>query len=128
AVDDTLLPFGGERTGKAQECGEDDRDPEQSLRRELGRVARKNEVEHDEGGEHEEQHRRQCVACSELEQEVFPRKRADVGEIHHASASFDEAKPSMRAGSCVATTNAECGSACSSSRSSSAAPSSSSAL
>ena len=106
-VDDALLPLGGERARETEERGEDDRDPEQPLRRELGRVARQDEVEHDERGEDEEQHRRQRVAGAQLEEQVLARERADVGQVHHASASFDVASRSMRAGSCVATTNAQ---------------------
>ena len=61
----------------------------------------------------------------ELVEDAYQRKRTDVGEVHHASASFDVAKRSMRPGSCVETRNAQLGRRSSSSRSSSAAPSSS---
>ena len=68
--------------------------------------AGQDEVEDDERREDEEEHRRQRVARAQLEQEVLARERSDVGEVVHASASFEVARRSMRAGSCVATTKA----------------------
>ena len=84
---------------EAEQRGEDDRDPEQPGRRELGGIAGKGEVEDDQRREDEEQHRRQRVSRPQLEQKIFARERTDVGEVHHASASFDVAKRSMRPGS-----------------------------
>src|SRR5579864_4248584 len=82
------------------------------------------EVEDDEHGDDEQQHRRQRVARPQLEQKVLARQRAYVGEVVHASASLVVASASSRAGSCVATT---CVRSSRSTSSSSVAPDSSSA-
>src|SRR5205823_11640310 len=74
----------------------------------------------DEHGDDEQQHRRQRVARTQLEQEVLARERSNVGEVVHASASCVVAKRSVRAGSCVETTkvrSARSSSSCVSSRS-----------
>ena len=53
-------------------------------------------MEYDQRGENEEQHRRQRVSRPQFEQKILARQRTDVGEVHHARASFDVAKRSMR--------------------------------
>ena len=59
------------------------------------------EVKDDEHRDDEQEHRRQCVARAELEQQILARERAHVREIAHASARRVVASWSTRAGSCV---------------------------
>src|SRR4051812_23135482 len=106
AVEHVLFAFWNERAPEAQKRGEHDRDPEKAARRKLRRAGGQREVEDDEGRDHEEQHCRQRVACAQLEQEILPRERPDVGEIVHAARGMViVARCSTWAGSCVATTN-----------------------
>src|SRR2546425_3423660 len=128
-VEQALLALGGEGSGEAEQGGEDDRHPEQALGGELGALGGEGEVEDDERGEHEEEHRGNGVARAELEDEVLPRQDRDVSRVVlHAMASRAEARGARRSGSWVATTKVRPGRRSASSRSSSSAPSTSSAL
>src|SRR5664279_1371147 len=103
-VEHVLLTLGNERTSEAEQGGEDDRNPEQTARREPRRSRGKREVEHDERRDDEDQHGRKRVARAQLEQEILARECAHVGQIvHAASATRTVASESMRAGSCVET-------------------------
>src|SRR5436305_2565586 len=61
-VEDALLSLGHERTAEAEQRGEDDRDPQKPVRREVGRGRRQREVEDDEDCDDEEEHGRERVA------------------------------------------------------------------
>src|SRR5262249_24424281 len=60
---------------------------------------RQREVEDDEDGDDEEEHRGQRLPRAQLEQEILARERADVREVPHARARRVGASRSTRAGS-----------------------------
>src|SRR5438094_1833475 len=122
AVEHALLALGHERAAEPEQRGEDDRDPEQAVRREIRRARRQREMEDDEDGDDEEQHGRERVPRAQLEQEVLARERTHVGEVVHASASCSVVNGSTLAGSWVETRNVRSPRSSPSCESSSSAP------
>src|SRR5919197_5618503 len=122
-----MLVFRNPRPGQTDERSEDECDPEEAVRCVVTRILGQREVEHDEGGEDEEQHRRQRVAGPKLDAKVLPSERCDVGGVVHVSASSAVASEVRRPDSCVGTTMVRSRASSASSRSRSAAPASSSA-
>ena len=77
-----------------------ERDPEEADLGAVGGIGRQREVEDDQRGDDEEEHRRQRVARPQLEQHVLARERRDVrGVGAHARASRAVARVASRAGS-----------------------------
>src|SRR5918999_1408545 len=127
-VQQALLALGDEGAAEGEERGEDDRHPEQALRR-LRLLAREREAEGDEGGDDEEQHRRQHLAAAQLQEEILAGQGGGVADVvGHAQARRPVARGARRSGSCVATRKVRSPASAASSRSRSAAPSASSAL
>src|SRR5262249_45680435 len=98
-----LFPLRHERPTEREQRGEKDRDPEEARRLEPRRLTWQRKVEDDEDGRDEEEHRRQRVPRPQLEQQILPRKRTNVADVAHASASRPLAYGATRAGSCVET-------------------------
>src|SRR5829696_9129174 len=127
-VEDPLLALGHERAAEPQQRREDDRDPEEALRRGL-LLRRERETERDEHREHEQRHRGKELLPAQLEEEVLACERGGVADVAaHPNATRVVASEEMRSGSWVATTSVRLAASSRSSRSRSSAPSASSAL